>query len=204
MTSHKYLHSGANPINYRDPSGNDFDLGSLTVATTVFTTLQGISNILVAGVLSAAFNGLPDAVGFGFFFTAGPMEANPIGGTRNAGPIGGLEIVFEPRSKKWEWEVWGGLEGVPLSLPTPGDAVHLAEKYHWEMGVFGAWYWNVGGATDYFGLIGGAVQGNFFGVEQSGGATAMLYGISNDTDRALFGIGGGAMTFAGGQMSDRQ
>jgi RHS repeat-associated protein len=201
ISLHKYLYTGASPVDYRDRSGNEFDIGSLSIAMTISTTLQGISNILVAGVMSA-FRGLPDAVGFGFFFTAGPMEAGPFGGTRNAGPIGGLEIVFEPRSRKWEWEVWGGLEGVPLSIPMPGDAAHLGEKYHWEMGVFGAWYWNVSSSTDFFGIVGGAVQGNFFGIEQSGGTTAMLFGISNDTDFSLFGIGGGSRTFSGGEMSE--
>jgi hypothetical protein len=57
--------------------------------------------------------------------------------------IGGLEIVFEPHSRKWEWEIWGGLEGVPVSIRMREDAAHVAEKFHCEMAVFGARYWNV-------------------------------------------------------------
>ena len=69
------------------------------------------------------------------------------------------------------------------------------------MGAFSAWYWNVSSSSNFFGLAGAAANGNFFGLERSGASTAMLFGVSNDTDLSLFGIGGGSYTFASGSMS---
>jgi RHS repeat-associated protein len=41
-TLHKYLYTGADPVDLTDRSGNDFDLGSLVVAAGVAVTLQAI------------------------------------------------------------------------------------------------------------------------------------------------------------------
>jgi hypothetical protein len=193
-------------VNRIDPSGKDFDLASLSIAATVNSVILGSSNILLAGVMSGLLRGLPDAIGFGFFFALAGEEPSPIGGVRNAGGIGGLEIIFEPRQEKWEAEVWGGLEGVPISLPiTSGDShfsiCPVIGRCHTEIGAFGAWYWNVSAGSNFFGLAGLSVAGNFFGVDQSGGSTALLFGISNDTDLSLFGIGGGSYTFSEGTLS---
>jgi hypothetical protein len=64
---HKYLYTGDNPIDRLDRSGNDFDLESLATALGVVGTLSALSNISVAGAISAAYGSYPDAVAFGFF-----------------------------------------------------------------------------------------------------------------------------------------
>jgi len=199
---HKYLYTGADPVNRFDRSGNDFDIASLSIAMTVNSILVGSSSIIFTAVMSGLMGGLPDALGFGFFFAVAGEEPAPYGGVRNAGGIGGFEIVFEPRQQRWETEVWGGLEGVPVSVPiTPGDShieiCRVIGRCHTEIGAFGAWYWNVSASSNFFGLAGAAVAGNFFGVEQTGGSTAVLFGISNDTDLSFFGIGGGSLATSG-------
>ena len=199
---HKYFYAGNDPVNAWDRSGNDFDLGSLFIAMSVNSVLAGSSSILFTGVMSGLMGGLPDAVGFGFFFALAGEEPASYGGVRNAGGIGGFEIVFEPRQQRWETEVWGGLEGVPVSLPiTPGDphidTCPVIGRCHTEIGAFSAWYWNVSAGSNFFGLAGAAVAGNFLGVEQSGGSTAVLFGISNDTDLSFFNIGGGSLGTSG-------
>lgn len=196
LSLHKYLYTAANPVNHADPSGNDFDLESLSIATTVMTTLAGTSNVLLAGVMSGLFRGLPDAIGFGFFYAPEPYGGG-FGSALSAGPIAGLEIVFLPREKMWELEGWGSpLEGtysLPAPMPEPGEG---------EEGLFGAWYWNVNGASNFTGIAGLALGGNFYGIEQSGKSTALLFGISNDEDPGLFGLAAYSHEIASGAMSE--
>jgi RHS repeat-associated protein len=195
LSLHKYLYASADPVNRRDPSGNDFDLTSLTVSTSIITTLAGSSSTILATVLSGLFKGLPDAIGFGFLFAPEPYGGG-FGSTLSAGPIGGLEIVFLPKEKTWELYGWGSpLEGTySLPAPLPGPAVG-------EKGLFGAWYWNVKGGSNFTGIAGLALAGNFYGIEQSGTSTALLFGISNDEDPALFGLATYSRVIASGTMS---
>src|SRR5438876_4009549 len=65
LSLHKYLHAGADPVDRRDSSGNDFDLGSITTAVGIAGTVSAISNIAVAGAISVAYGSYPDAVAFG-------------------------------------------------------------------------------------------------------------------------------------------
>jgi RHS repeat-associated protein len=196
LSLHKYLYSAANPANHRDPSGNDFDLTSLTVSTSIITTLAGSSSTILATVLSGLFKGLPDAIGFGFLF-APEAFGGGFGSTLSAGPIGGLEIIFLPKAKMWELEAWGSpLEGT-YSLPAP-----MAGPGEIEKGLFGVWYWNVDQSSNFTGIAGLALAGNFYGIEQSGRSTGLLFGISNDEDPALFGLATYSRVIASGTMSE--
>ena len=64
---HKYLYDGSDPVNHRDPSGNDFDLGSTLAASAGGTTIFGMSVIQSAIVIHAVTGGLFAAsiAGFG-------------------------------------------------------------------------------------------------------------------------------------------
>jgi RHS repeat-associated protein/uncharacterized repeat protein (TIGR01451 family) len=44
---HKYLFTGSDPVNHADPSGNDFDLGSLSVGMAVGATIAAIAVITI-------------------------------------------------------------------------------------------------------------------------------------------------------------
>lgn len=55
---HKYLYSGANPIDNVDRSGHDFDLASTLVATTGGTTIFGLSTVQSAIVINGVLGGL--------------------------------------------------------------------------------------------------------------------------------------------------
>ena len=195
LSLHKYLYTADNPVNHFDRSGHEIDLVDVSLATSISTTLAGSSNILLAGVMSALFKGLPSAIGFGFFYAPTPYSGG-FGSTLSAGPIGGLEIVFIPGEEMWELYAWGSpLEGT-YSLPAPmgpGEG---------ELGLFGAWYWNVTGESNFTGIAGLALAGNFYGIEQSGSSTALLFGISDDEDPALFGIGTYSRKIASGTMSE--
>jgi len=56
---HKYLYAGSDPVNHRDPPGNDFDLGSTLAASAGGTTIFGMSviqsAIVIQGVTGALF-----------------------------------------------------------------------------------------------------------------------------------------------------
>jgi hypothetical protein len=71
-----------------------------------------------------------------------------------------------------------------------------------EVGLFGAWYWNVTFSSNFTGIAGLALAGNFYGIEQSGTSTALLFGVSNDEDPALFGLATGSQVIASGTMSE--
>jgi RHS repeat-associated protein len=64
---HKYLYAGGNPVDRRDPSGNDFDLGSTLAASAGGTTIFGLSVIQSAIVIQAVSGALVTAslTGFG-------------------------------------------------------------------------------------------------------------------------------------------
>src|SRR6267142_6556394 len=58
---HKYLYASGDPVNRRDPSGND-DIAELSASFAVASTIASMSNVLVAGAYSAAYGSYPDAV----------------------------------------------------------------------------------------------------------------------------------------------
>ncbi len=197
---HKYLYAGANPVDGIDPSGNDFDLGSVTTALGIAGTLSAISNVLVAGAISAAYGSYPDAVAFGVF---GAGEITGIGANGSLAGIGGYEIVFAPRLKQERSFWWGGFEpsiGAPIS---PSDFGHLAHGRHREAGIFIAWYWNLDDLEPgNFGLYAITAGTGFYGFEFTPeGATASLTGQilynSGVSEVGLFSIGGGEIPGTG-------
>jgi RHS repeat-associated protein len=64
---HKYLYVAANPVNLRDRSGNDFDLGSTLAAATGYTTIFGMSAVqsavVILGVTGALFSASLSGIG---------------------------------------------------------------------------------------------------------------------------------------------
>jgi RHS repeat-associated protein len=52
---HKYLYTAGDPVNHADPSGRDFDLGSLQVAGAAFTTLATTALVSFQNVLGAIY-----------------------------------------------------------------------------------------------------------------------------------------------------
>jgi RHS repeat-associated protein len=175
LSLHKYLYSSGNPVNRIDPSGR-LDLTELTTALTInsiLTAIPTLSNVAAAGIFSKFYGSLPDAVGFGVFVAGGPHA------------IGGYEVVLAPRLGKVATYLFGGFEpSSPLSL---GSVLH--DSNHPEVGVFTTWYWNLPDlSSDVFGVIGTSIGGGFYGSEVSGGTTALLFGISSDTDPSLFAI----------------
>ncbi len=58
LSLHKYLYAGANPVDHRDRSGNDFDLGSTLAASAGGTTIFGMSALQSAIVIQAVTGGL--------------------------------------------------------------------------------------------------------------------------------------------------
>lgn len=191
---HKYIYAGDNPIDRVDRSGNDFDLGSLTTALGVIGTISAISNISVAGVISAAYGSYPDAVAFGWFAA--------LGGNYFAG-IGGYEIVFAPRLQKEAASWWGGFEGAVGAPLSASDFAHEAHGSHKEFGMFIAWYWNVNNLDPENFLLSAITAGTgFYGYEFTpGGATAMLTGQilynSGVPEVGVFGIGGRELPLPG-------
>jgi RHS repeat-associated protein len=185
LSLHKYLYASANPVNRSDPSGN-LDLTELTTAlaiNSILTAIPTVSNVGVAGIFSAFYGGLPDAVGFGVFVAGGPHHLG----------IGGYEVVLDPRLGRVATYLFGGFEpssSVPLSLSSV-----LHDPSLLEFGVFTTWYWNLPDLnSDVFGIIGASIGGGYYGSEVSpGGTTALLFGISSDTDPGIFGIGGGSL-----------
>jgi hypothetical protein len=179
---HKYIYASADPVNRHDPSGND-DLAEFATAFSIAPTVASVSNVLVAGVFSALFRGLPDAVGFGVFVSGG------VGHTLSAGGIAGYEVVFAPRLKQEATYVFYGPEGagsVPLLPSLDGSS-----PIHGEVGAFVVWYWNFHDLNaDVFGFFGPSAGGGFLGVETTlkGGVIALVSGISTDTDLNLYAI----------------
>ena len=68
MSLHKYLYAGSEPINRIDPSGKDFDLGSLSVNIAINSTLNAITGFQANGIKGAAEGALKGAaIGAAFF-----------------------------------------------------------------------------------------------------------------------------------------
>src|SRR5208337_2245698 len=146
LSLHKYLYASADPINRLDPLGND-DIAELSTAFTIGATISSMSNVLVAGVYSAIFKGLPDALGFGVFIAGG------VGHGLSGGGIFGYEILYAPRLKEAATYIFYGPEGaasVPLVPSLTGSG-----PIHGEAGAFIAWYWKLPNLdTDVFGVVG--------------------------------------------------
>jgi RHS repeat-associated protein len=69
-TLHKYLYAGADPVDNVDPSGNQFDLGSLAISTAIYATIGAISGIVINGINNYVlgnpiFQGAGGAAAFG-------------------------------------------------------------------------------------------------------------------------------------------
>jgi RHS repeat-associated protein/uncharacterized delta-60 repeat protein len=180
---HKYRYANANPAIFLDPTGNYSVLETLcSVAkwTTIATTMLHVG---VVAAVSAAMGDLPDHVGFGVFGAIG--GEGPLGWS--AGGVAGAELVLSPRKKTWALYGFGGFE--PIWTPNPKAAVsetldvssHSTSRFHGEVGVYEAWYWD--GPSEEtvgwhpFGIMGlSAPNGLFAGWEVSQGATALLFG----------------------------
>ena len=179
----RYLYAGDNPVDRIDPSGQQYDLGSVLAAVNIVGVLASIAPL--GGVTAYSllnFGSAPDAVGFGFF---GAIESGILKlGPAQAGLIAGFEIVFAPRIKQEALYAFVGAEAsASLGLS------HADE----ELGGFEAWYWNIGKSLDSFEpfTLGGVQLGRLF----AGGSTdgnELLYGISSSLDAGIFGIKGGA------------
>jgi hypothetical protein len=180
LSLHKYLYASSDPVNGIDPSGYD-DLGEISAALSIGSTISSISNVAVTGIVSALFNGLPDAVGFGVFVAA-PHSWS-------VAALGGVEVIYSTRFKVAVTYWFGGVEPsitTPLSVLSSGGSHQLT-----EVGVFAAWYWNLNDlGADVFALAGASAGAGFVGVEQAGPTQALLFGISNDLDLGVFGIYG--------------
>jgi RHS repeat-associated protein len=191
---HKYLYASADPVNRRDPSGND-DIAELSASFAVASTIASMSNVLVAGAYSAAYGSYPDAVAFGVFGAASFNAFDYVGG------IVGYEIVFDPRLKEVATFVFGGIEP---SVSVSNAPAYLDGKHgllHKEAGGFVGWYWNLNDLKPgNFGLAGLSFGGGFLGQETTPeGANAMLFGFTTDPDLSVFGIYGGEV-----RLSDEQ
>jgi len=129
-------------------------------------------------VLSKLHGGLPDAVGFGFFASAGVQTLS------HPGLIGGGEIIIAPRLKEAALFAFGGYEG---SGSISSVLSHPESLFHAEGGVFEAWYWNVATLnSDAFWLYGLSQGGRFVG----GSWNEFLYGVTTDEELSYFGIAG--------------
>ncbi len=172
MSLHRYLYADADPVDGNDPTGLQANLGELSVAMAVGSTISAMSNVAVTGVYSALFNGLPDALGFGVFFSR-HLLGFPA--------ILGWEVVFSTRFQAAITYAFGGAEP---SIPWGHHGI--------EIGVFAAWYWNLDqlSAVDVFKLAGASYGGGFIAPETAGNTTSLLFGMSNDLDPSLFGIAG--------------
>lgn len=200
LSLHKYLYASANPTNRIDPSGLE-DLIELQTAlriNSIFTAMPTLSNVWVAAYFSKLFGGLPDAVGFGVFATAG-FNGSFVGG----GIIGGYEVIFAPRLQQGATYLFGGFEPSSSVSLSPQSVLEDHRLFHEEVGVFTTWYWNLHDLnTDVFSIIGTSGGGGFFGSEGGGGTTALLFGISNDVDFGIFGILGSSRLTAQAALSE--
>jgi len=52
---HKYLYAGANPVDRRDPNGEDFDLGSMSAAMGAMTSIASMAVLTIQNVASAIY-----------------------------------------------------------------------------------------------------------------------------------------------------
>jgi RHS repeat-associated protein len=182
LSLHKYLYASADPVNRIDPSGND-DLAELSASFTIAATISSMSNVVVAAIYSAVFNGLPDAVGFGAFVSGGFGNSFTLGG------IFAYEVVYAPRLKEEATYLFYGGEGSTSAPLVP--SLDPTRIFHSEAGAFVAWYWNLHDLdTDVFGVVGPSVGGGFLGVEVTlkSGTKAILSGVTTDTDWSVFTI----------------
>lgn len=196
LSLHKYLDAGADPPNRLDPNGmQDFDIGSLTTAISIASTLASMSNVLVAGLYSALTHGLPDAVGFGAF-VAGPEDLRePL--------VGGIEVVFAPRLEKEAVYVFLGFEPAWSTPISPVSS--LAEHSLVERGAFAVWYWGLPDLdSGPFAIAPGLSAGGGFVSQEfsAGGETSLLFGISSDLDISLFGVAGYGQKVWEGTLSE--
>lgn len=194
LSLHKYLYAGSDPANHNDPSGRDFDIGSLSISAAVGTTIAGLSNVLVAAIFSGIFQGLPDAVGFGVYGSVGADGIAPEG-------IGGFEILFAPKLRKAAIYWFGGVEGekdllTDFEIPSLLNPPKPRKLFHGELGAFTAWYWNLKSLdADPVAILGASYGPALFAYEGSGPGKpqAVLIGLtllSNDSGGAgLFAIG---------------
>ena len=70
LSLHKYLYAEANPVNGRDPSGQQFDLGSVAISIGIYATLGAIASVTFNGINNYAlglpfFKGAAGAAAFG-------------------------------------------------------------------------------------------------------------------------------------------
>src|SRR5262249_52935236 len=144
----RYAYVHGDPLNFGDPRGTD-ELGEVVVSMSArasFLASLGAAIIpklpLIIGWL---FFGAPDALAYGLYgsFTFGT-------GTLTGGPVGGIELVFEPREKKMVVFGFGGAEWMgPPGPHAPNTATgwknivlhELSQNWHAEIGLFEAWEW---------------------------------------------------------------
>ncbi|HET6844863.1 MAG TPA: RHS repeat-associated core domain-containing protein [Candidatus Angelobacter sp.] len=70
---HKYLYAGANPIDRTDPSGNDFGIGDLAVASAIGATIGAISTVTANYALGRAQTFTSIAQGAAIGAVVGPL-----------------------------------------------------------------------------------------------------------------------------------
>jgi RHS repeat-associated protein len=70
---HKYLYAGANPADRTDPSGNDFSVGDLAIASAIGATIGGISTIAANYALGRTQTALSIAQGVAVGAVLGPV-----------------------------------------------------------------------------------------------------------------------------------
>jgi len=71
VSLHRYLYSGADPVNHSDPTGLEFDIGSLSIDIAIVGTLAAIGSFTLSGVLAVlitalTFHNLPSPIASAF------------------------------------------------------------------------------------------------------------------------------------------
>jgi RHS repeat-associated protein len=111
---HKYLYAGANPVDRLDPSGNEFDVGSMMTSVAISMTLNSMSTLIlnsplgnsVASFVTSLFlppyvkqgleNALPDAGEIGAYGQVTLNTRIPLGLTGFVG----LDFLVSPKTGK--------------------------------------------------------------------------------------------------------
>jgi RHS repeat-associated protein len=143
LSLHKYLYTGANPANHRDPSGNDFDTISTLAAAADSAVLGAIAGLSVSAGLAIASVGLladnlpkdafqkpSDGTVIGFQLGWNPSGAlsssdNPFLyglalGLQFFATIGGLELVHKDGSEDvWAYGYLGATAGYNAASGNP-------------------------------------------------------------------------------------
>jgi RHS repeat-associated protein len=217
LTLKKYLYGNVNPVYYDDPSGFESageSMGTISVGATL-ASIGGALFPKLPALVASLFWGLPDAVAYGIFAagTSGP-------GPTHAGPIVGVEFVFDPHEHTMEIVLWGGIEstwpnGVPIAMGAnaPGQLLSklawlASQNLHTEVGAFEAWEWHSpghqpGGARVSGFMMLGMSYGNVFaGAEaDTEGNRILLSGFTKDIGHGGGHEGGQLYGIVGGNVS---